>query len=244
MMTAESIRGRPRSSRASAQSHAYTPSPKGRKRPGQRNRAYELLRRTLTLRLVPEGQRLHETDWTQRLGVNRAALREALGRLCAEGLVAEGRKGGYFVVRLSTEEIEEVMEVRIMLETGAIARICRLGLNKPSALKRMQELCEELEWVLCKGYSLDLAVLDRRFHEALIDAAGSRRLTSLYRCVPPAGVPAPPDVGTEWDVAAKRMLEQHRAILASLRNADAAAAQQSLRHHLATPLPSTPAAPP
>ena len=55
----------------------------------QRDRAYHQLRRLLILQQVPEGIRLRETEWSQRLGVNRSALREAFVRLCSTPKTAE-----------------------------------------------------------------------------------------------------------------------------------------------------------
>ncbi len=62
-----------------------------------REQAYHRLRRLLILQQIPEGQRLRETEWAERLGVNRTALREAFARLEAEGFIELGAKTGYFI---------------------------------------------------------------------------------------------------------------------------------------------------
>ena len=100
-----------------------------------RERAYHRLRHLLILQQVAEGQRLREAEWSQRLGVNRTALREAFARLEAEGFIERGPKTGYFVPDLTNRDILEVLEVRIMLEGGAIERIVLMGLNTPEHLK-------------------------------------------------------------------------------------------------------------
>jgi len=200
----------------------------------QRERAYELLRRSLMLQQLPAGQRIRETEWAERLNVNRTALREACGRLCAEGLIADGPKRGYFVARSSSEELEDALEVRLLLEAGAIERICRLGLNKPRNLQPLQRACDELEWFLRNGYRTEVAESDRRFHETLVVLAANARLVRLYRCVPPGSWSAI-GWGHGYQTAGRMMLREHRDILTAIQRGRAAEAQGLLRDHVASP---------
>jgi DNA-binding GntR family transcriptional regulator len=186
----------------------------------------------MTLHQVAPGQRLRETDWAVRLDVNRTAIREACGRLCAEGLVIEGPKGGYFAARLESEEMQDALEIRAMLETGAIERICRLGLNRPRHLKPLSDACDDLEWLLRKGYTVELAESDRRYHEALIAIAGSKRLALVYRCIPMSGPEAGVCDERAGHAAGETMLREHRAIHEAIQRGRVAEAQRLLRAHL------------
>ncbi len=200
----------------------------------QRERAYELLRQALMLQQIPAGQRLRESEWAARLNVNRTALREACGRLCSEGLIADGPKRGYSVAELSSEELEDALEVRLLLEAGAVERICRLGLNKPRDLQPLQRACDELEWLLRNGYRTEVAESDRRFHEALVALAANARLARLYRCIPPGSWFAI-GRGQECETAGRMMLREHRDILTAIQRGRAAEAQGLLRGHVASP---------
>jgi DNA-binding GntR family transcriptional regulator len=198
----------------------------------QRDQAYHRLRRLLILQQTPEGKRLREAEWAEKLGVNRTALREAFARLEAEGLIEKGHVTGYFVPELTREDILEISEVRVMLEGGAIERICRLGLNTPRGLKILRQACEQLERLLQEAYYLGVAEADRRFHEGLIQAAGSKRLVMLYERAPLPMIP--PDIvsGAEWTNTVHRTIEEHRRILDSLLAGDKASALEVLRTHL------------
>lgn len=198
----------------------------------QRDQAYHRLRRLLILQQTPEGKRLREAEWAEKLGVNRTALREAFARLEAEGLIEKGPITGYFVPELSREDILEVCEVRVMLEGGAIERICRLGLNTPRGLKPMRQSCDQLERLLEEAYYLGVAEADRRYHEALIHAAGNKRLTMLYERAPLPMIPPEIVSGAEWIAVVRRTLEEHRAILDALLAGNKAGAQECLRTHL------------
>jgi DNA-binding GntR family transcriptional regulator len=199
----------------------------------QRDQAYHRLRRLLILQQTPEGKRLREAEWAEKLGVNRTALREAFARLEAEGLIEKGPITGYFVPELSRDDILEISEVRIMLEGGAIERICRLGLNTARALKPMRLACDQLERLLEEAYYLGVAEADRRYHEALIRVAGNRRLSMLYERAPLPIIPPEIVSGTEWMVTVRRTLEEHRGIHDALVDGNKARAQELLRTHLA-----------
>jgi DNA-binding GntR family transcriptional regulator len=198
----------------------------------QRDQAYYRLRRLLILQQTPEGKRLREAEWAERLGVNRTALREAFARLEAEGLIKKGPITGYFVPELTPSEIFEICEVRVMLEGGAIERICRMGLNTPRHLKPMRQACDQIERLVEEAYYLGVAEADRRYHEALIHAAGNKRLSMLYERAP-LPIIAPEIVsGAEWNATVRRTLEEHRSILDAILAGDKEAARDLLRTHL------------
>ncbi len=200
----------------------------------QRDQAYTGMRRLLILQQVSEGERLRESEWAARLGVNRTALREAFARLAAEGVLElRPKRGGYFVPRLAPDDIFEIMEVRIMLEGGAILRICQMGLNTPEHLAGMQKACDDFEHLLREGYLLGVAEADRRFHEALIEAAANRRLTMLYLRAPLPIVYPRMFSHEQWLArAARDTLHEHQAILSAVLASDVAEAQRLLRTHL------------
>lgn len=202
-------------------------------KPGpQREQAYNRLRQMLILHQAPEGKRLNEESWARRLQVNRAALREAFARLEAEGLIQKGPLPGYFVPKLSREDVAEIIEVRIMLEGGAIDRICRQGLNTRANLKPMLDACERLGEVAAGGDYAEVAAADRCFHEGLISAAQNRRLRLLYQRAPLPIIP--PDVvcGDEWMSRLNETLQEHRAMVGLIEGGDIIKAQAMLRSHL------------
>ncbi len=198
----------------------------------QRDQAYHSIRRLLILQQVSEGERLREAEWAERLGVNRTALREAFARLEAEGLIEKGLRTGYFLPVLTDESILEIIEVRIMLEGGAIERLVRLGLNTPRHLKVMRDSCDQLERLVREEYHLGVAEADRRFHESLVDAAGNKRLSALYARAPLPIIHPIVVSGKQWAESVRRTLEEHRLIFNTIIAGDAEEARQALRLHL------------
>jgi DNA-binding GntR family transcriptional regulator len=181
----------------------------------ERVTAYDALRTELILGRRACGERLREADLTRRLGVNRSAVREALARLQSEGLVVEGEKCGYRVPVYTPRDLQEMGEVCRTIEAGAVEVIIQRGLGRDE-FRQLQELCDELEFILAKGYSVDLREIDQRFHEALVTLSGSGRLLLLRRCVPQAAVTGATCNEADRNVAACWMLQEHRAILAAI----------------------------
>jgi DNA-binding GntR family transcriptional regulator len=75
------------------------------------------LRRRIMSGALAEGQQLRQEALAADLGVSRIPIREALRQLEAEGFVAIASHRGAVVSKLSLDEIAELFELRIRLET-------------------------------------------------------------------------------------------------------------------------------
>ena len=198
----------------------------------QREQAYKALRRLLILQQVEPGQRLREPKWAERLQVHRSALREAFARLEAEGLIQRGARTGYFVPVLTPADLAEVMKLRLIFECLAIDEICA---RTRSNLAPLRQATDEFARFLEGGYSLGVLEADRRFHEALIDAAQMQRLSALYHRAPLPLIRGGTEDQMRWSEACVRTLGEHRQILTALSKRDADGAKRFLRSHLSRP---------
>lgn len=205
--------------------------------------AYRHLRKLLYLQEIPAGQRLREVEWSQRLGVSRCALRQAMVRLEAEDLVRKLPRRGYAVPGLSPLDIAEACEMRVVLEGAAIDRICREGLATPDRLRPLLSLCKQMELLAGQDYPLALAEADWRFHEKLVAMAGNRQLTVVYRRT--FSPPSRPGGGRSDDLRPGdwgQLLSEHRRVVDAMCRGDAPGAQSVLRAHLLGDSRSVPAA--
>jgi DNA-binding GntR family transcriptional regulator len=99
--------------------------------------AYRTLREEIVeWRLLP-GTVLAEVEQSERLGVSRTPLREALGRLNAEGLTQAARGRGVVVTDISLEDVDELFELRETLECKAAALAAERG--DPAVFRELQE---------------------------------------------------------------------------------------------------------
>src|SRR5690606_6315813 len=83
------------------------------------DRAYRTLLGEIQGGALPPGTVLGEVEQAARLGVSRTPLREALGRLAADGLVAQQSPRVTVVTAIDADDIRELFEVRRALEEAA-----------------------------------------------------------------------------------------------------------------------------
>ena len=100
------------------------------------DRAYWALREDIVEWRLPPGTVLGEVEQATRLGVSRTPLREALGRLNAEGLTAPHTGRGVVVADISLEKVTELFELRTALECQAASLAAKRG--EPRSFRRLQ----------------------------------------------------------------------------------------------------------
>lgn len=83
---------------------------------------YGRMRDMLRSRAFEPGERLIDSTIARLLEVSRTPVREALMRLAADGLI-ETRDGGFTVPRLALSDVEEIFEIRRLLEPSAARRV-------------------------------------------------------------------------------------------------------------------------
>lgn len=196
-----------------------------------RVRAYDHLRRGIEDGSYPTGTWLREEDVALAAGVSRTPVRDALQRLQAEGLVQIQRNRGALVVGWSSQDLDDLYDLRVLLECYGIRRAAARAehLDLP-ALDRM---CEEMDQLLARSGPATprLGPLCIEFHLALHRATANRRLLSLL-----PGVLNPPFVReafrhhTVGDL--RRAFDQHREMLEAIRHGDGDWAEGVMCAHL------------
>jgi len=119
------------------------------------------------------GERLNEVHLSERLGVSRTPLREALNRLTAEGAVEARPRFGYFVKPLTLEEFEQIYDIRPILDPAALHRA---GIPAPEQIARLQQL--NLKLIKARDATSAMAI-DDAWHLALLEHCPNRALIDL-----------------------------------------------------------------
>ena len=134
----------------------------------------------LTGELKP-GQSLIEMDLSRQLGVSRAPIREALRMLNSEGLIETIPYHGTTVRRLTEADIEEIYSMRSLLETFAVEQVIRA--QNPAHLQRLHNKVEQMILAGRDNNINTVNILDRDFHDALIEMSGHSLLLSMWQTV-------------------------------------------------------------
>ena len=88
-----------------------------------RNQVYQILKDDICEGRFAPGQWLQENELAERLCVSRSPIREALRQLASDGLVVEIPNKGVFVKEFTTRDIEEIFDLRVLLEDYAISKL-------------------------------------------------------------------------------------------------------------------------
>jgi DNA-binding GntR family transcriptional regulator len=138
----------------------------------------ELRRGILDGRFAP-GAQIGEAQLAEQFAVSRGPVREAMARLVQEGLLVSEPRRGVFVRRLTPADVPDLYFAREAIETAAAVRVA--GEQPAQQLGGLERLIERMAAAADKGRWNELAELDLRFHESVVDAAGSERLSRLFR---------------------------------------------------------------
>ncbi|MEU3270282.1 GntR family transcriptional regulator [Saccharomonospora sp. NPDC006951] len=206
---------------------------------------HQRLRRMIIERELPPGSVLLETPLSQRLGVSRTPVREALARLAQEGLITR-RTRGYVVHELSPEEIIEVFDARIVLECAVAERAATAA--DDLQLTHLEQLTEELDalvkklWTATSGGDEQAAEairaairpLNVAWHDALRACGKNRTLAKLLEQVLDVQKIYNP-LMRQHDVEEIALGQrQHNEIVTALRRRDPVTARDVMARHLTT----------
>ncbi|MEN9935553.1 MAG: hypothetical protein RLZZ387_2132 [Chloroflexota bacterium] len=145
---------------------------------------FEALKRRILRWEYPPGQRLGEEELCREFGVSRSPVREALRMLEESGLVDRAPYRGCSVKQPNLQEINELYDVRVILESAVAELLASRALASPE-LERLAGVWAALARV--QSYAevdgAELAEQDRAFHESLAAATGNRTLCEMLRAV-------------------------------------------------------------
>jgi DNA-binding GntR family transcriptional regulator len=117
------------------------------------------------------GQRLIERELCEQTGVGRTSIREALRQLEAEGLVTTIPHRGPIVSTMTTDEAEQLYELRALLE-GYAGRECA-KMRDPGIIARLRAQFEKMQSVASKEDRSDLLAAKTEFYAALLEGCGN-----------------------------------------------------------------------
>jgi DNA-binding GntR family transcriptional regulator len=146
-------------------------------------RVYTALRCDLMAGRYEPGRRLGEERLAGNYGVSRTPVREALGRLAADGLVAR-ESDGLYPYRPRIDQLNDLYEVRLVLELGGLAR----AEADPETTHDRDLLGPELErWYELRrtppGPDAGFVEADERYHLTLLASSGNPQLAEALKAV-------------------------------------------------------------
>jgi DNA-binding GntR family transcriptional regulator len=195
---------------------------------------YRTLLHQIFLSELRSGTVIAEETLASQFGVSRTPIREALLRLISDGFLEKGASRSYLVTQISIESIRNVFDLRYLLEPAAAEQAASNPLRM-EALTRAEKIVEEMRaWTReekdIEGL-LEFHGLDARFHEAIAEASGNKRMAKFISELMKHS-------GHFWmrvnlkGTPLAHTVQEHSIILEPLLAGESAKAGEALRKHL------------
>ncbi|MFJ5700470.1 GntR family transcriptional regulator [Arthrobacter sp. NPDC093139] len=190
------------------------------------------LREQIVLGSIRPGQQINEFVLASQLNMSRSPLREALQRLCQEGILFYRRNRGVFVSQVEKHDLREIYKVRESLESAAADRLL------DGSLRQIKETCEALKEIVNEmakqvsaGDQQRVAGLELQFHFALVAGAGNSRFIRIYKTL--AAESRMCNLDMDFSRARLEVLvEEHQNILDLLEAGDREALFKAIKRHM------------
>ncbi|MBF8436467.1 GntR family transcriptional regulator [Halanaerobiaceae bacterium Z-7014] len=196
----------------------------------------EHLKREIFLENYQGGDHILEAKVAKELDVSRAPVREAIKELEKEGLIETIPRKGSFVASFNEEDIREVFEIRIILESRMMEIIINNDLLNEEDFNHLENLIEEMLVIVKKEIPEDEKVVelnekDIAFHKYLWEKTNrkftQRILKMIHNQLKLAMI-----IDARKEDSLEESAREHYSILENLKNKDLSGLQQSLIDHI------------
>lgn len=193
--------------------------------------AYDAMKSAIRDNVFPPGYQGAEQDIATQLGMSRTPVHEALIRLQEEGLVRVLPRRGVLVCALSPDDMREIYEVIIALESTSAELIAAMAPEHRAPIaEELSAVNAEMDTALADERLVAWAEADGRFHQLLVERSGNRRLARMFHTIM--------DQSHRARMLTLRLrpkpalsVRDHAAILKAIRNGDEAAARDQTKAH-------------
>lgn len=178
---------------------------------------------------IKPGDKVSESVIAKEMGISRAPVREAARLLESSGLVTYETNRGFFVRQITADELDQLYELRILIEKAAIARFITSGATEHlPALKAQLQVLREAS----KTDNMHAHIkADMDFHRIILSNCGNARYLSIFEQVAQEIELSLVVTGQLYDDPAL-IAETHEPLIAAIESSDAAAATAAMDYHL------------
>lgn len=185
------------------------------------------------------GARLSEVALSERLGISRTPLRQAMDHLVGEGLLERIETGGCRVAHFTIEDIHDAIELRGVIE-GTAARLAAERGADAVLLAEAEDALDRIDRALVRPDGIDFdayVTQNARFHDLLATLSHSptirREVTRVSRLplASPSSFLHEQELIPDFQASLTIAQSQHRAILDAIVNREGARAEAVAREH-------------
>lgn len=179
------------------------------------------------------GLKLREVEISKELSVSRTPIREAFRILESEGLLEVSPNRGVKVISLSEHDIQEIYELRELIEVFAINKACANLTEKEINL--FEEIVHEMDECIQRNNYKEYLRCSTEFHLVYIMMCDNKRIIEVYQKIwnniLATQILAMSDVKQR-----EKTMKDHTEILAALKKRDKSLSEKLVRKHIAAGL--------
>lgn len=190
---------------------------------------YAALKHDILTNSLPAGYQAYETEISDRLGISRTPVREAIIHLEAEGLIEILPRRGFRVLPVRSSDMAEIYEILSSLEPLAAGAVTHRSPDDVE-LSALESAATEMEDALAREDLNSWAVGDDRFHRELLRLHGNARLISVASALFNQAHRAQM-VTLRMRSLPTRSNSEHRHILRCIRKGQPLEASEAMRRH-------------
>ena len=195
-------------------------------------RLVEDLRQLIVTGELQPGQVLSEQRLAERFGISKTPVREALHLVAAEGLISVLPKKGYLVRPMTSQDLREVTDMRMLLEPHAASEAARFA--NGDAIAHMRHMLE-LQREAAERDPKQALFRARDFHSAVAEAARNKRISyQLERCYDETARAHHVIPELQAHMQHDEEIAEHEAIMDAIDTGDPSAAMDAMKNHLRT----------
>ena len=191
--------------------------------------AYERIKGEILSNRMPPGFQATEMEIAASLDMSRTPVHGALLRLAQEGLITLRPRRGATVLPIVPDDMREIYEILTVLESEAGAALAERRLAADE-LAPLADATTRMERSLSADDLDGWAVHDDRFHRALLELHGNKRLARIVNTLFDQ-VYRSRMIALRMRPRPVRSTQEHREVIAALGEGDADAVRSTLRRH-------------
>jgi DNA-binding GntR family transcriptional regulator len=193
-------------------------------------RVYNQIKHLILCNEILPGQKLHHQELSERLGVSRTPVREALTRLVQEGYVSLLPNRGFTCKEIRMQEAEELYELREALEAFAVEKA--IATLSEKALRQLRDRVTAYGRDVQKRFTRDRLVYDQDVHLQIAQLTGNETLRNTLSHVFERIVLKRRTDGLYDPARGVAAHQEHLRLLEAMERRDAPAAVAILRNHI------------
>jgi DNA-binding GntR family transcriptional regulator len=195
-------------------------------RPNLSEIAYEEIKEMILSGELAQGDRIVLERISKELNLSITPIREALNKLVQDDLIKARPRSSYEVISLDPEDINDILDLRKMIETFAL----RTAGDKLAGFP-VDSLREVFHKINASGPYKKFVEADIKFHEAIIAVSKNKKVLKLYSYIRnPERILMIPSAKTEGRI--DNAVKEHLAILKAIENKDVTLAIENLGSHI------------